>query len=245
MKKNIKKAMIGLSVFVILFGYIPAFAAQEGWIKNVDGSWSYNYNGNLLKNTWLQLNENKWYYFKEDGKIATGWIELSDGWYYLYSNGVMACNTIIDGYKLNSSGKWINDYGEIVKTSDLNMIDPSGIAPGEGELKINYDNVQIFRNGKNIDIWMWMPNAGWYRDTVVIDVSEPKGNGLDDDLGNGIPSSIVKTVYAYTLTAAAPENHEYKISVRWRPRYRGVTIEVYKDNYKIGKTDELIFSKEI
>ena len=104
MKKSIKKAIIGLSVFVILFGYIPAFAAQEGWIKNADDSWSYKYNGNLIKNTWLQLNENKWYYFKEDGKMATGWIELNDGWYYLYSNGVMAYNTVIDGYKLNCSG---------------------------------------------------------------------------------------------------------------------------------------------
>lgn len=245
MKKSIKKTMIILSVFVILFGYIPAFAAQEGWIKNVDGSWSYNHDGGLFKNTWLQLNEGEWYYFKEDGKMATGWIELSDGWYYLYSNGAMACNTVIDGYKLNGSGQWIDDYGKVLKNENFNMINPSGIAPGEGELKINYDNIQIFRNGENVDVWMWMPNAGWYRDTVAIDVSKPKVDGLDDDLENGIPTSIVKNVYAYTVAALAPENHEYKISIEWKPRYRGTTVEIYKDNYRFGKADELIFSKEI
>lgn len=236
--------IIKLSVLILVFGCCPALAAQEGWLKSADGSWCYNHNGNLFKNTWLNL-KGEWYYFKSDGKMAVGWIELSDGWYYLYSNGIMACNIIIDGYKLNASGQWIDDSGKVLKSNNLNMIDPSGIAPGEGELKINYDNVQIFRNGKNLDVWMWMPDAGWYRDTGAIDVSPPKEEEVDDDLDNGVPTSIVKTVYAYTFVALAPENHHYKISIEWRPRYRGVTVGVYKDNYIFGKADELIFTKEI
>lgn len=53
-----------------------------------------------------KLNNNNWYYYDGNGKIKTGWIYDKGNWYYCYSNGVMAKNTTIDGYYLNSNGAW-------------------------------------------------------------------------------------------------------------------------------------------
>lgn len=39
--------------------------------------------------------------------MATGWLNDRGTWYYLHSNGAMAANTTINGYKLGSNGAWI------------------------------------------------------------------------------------------------------------------------------------------
>lgn len=40
------------------------------------------------------------------GRMLTGWQKIGGSWYYLNSNGVMAANTWIDEYYINSSGVW-------------------------------------------------------------------------------------------------------------------------------------------
>ena len=245
MSKILKNITKGLTIVVTtsLFSAIPALAAQEGWIQNSDGTWNYNHNGTFYKSTWLHLNGQSWYYFKDDGTMATGWIKDSSGnWYYLYSNGVMASNTTIDGYRLNANGQWVNDSGKAVEESK--KIDPVGTAPGHGTLAINYDNVQIFRDGAMTEVWMWIPGGPWTLDTSLSTVPK-KEEGKSDDLLNGVASSIDYTNYSYTATAMALKGHEYVIAVKWKPRYKGVTVEFYKDNYSIGKENELLFTKDI
>ena len=39
--------------------------------------------------------------------MKTGWVEVSGKWYYLNSDGSMAANTTISGYKLGLDGAWI------------------------------------------------------------------------------------------------------------------------------------------
>lgn len=39
--------------------------------------------------------------------MRTGWLNDRGTWYYLNGNGAMAFNTVVDGYVLNHSGKWI------------------------------------------------------------------------------------------------------------------------------------------
>lgn len=100
----------------------------NGWIKNTDGTWSYtNSDGTKAvgwlkdNNTWYYLNAegvmqtgwikdgSTWYYLNSSGAMQTGWVKDTNGkWYYLYDNGVMAHSTVIDGYKLDASGAWIN-----------------------------------------------------------------------------------------------------------------------------------------
>ena len=98
------------------------------WVK-INGCWQYNdATGNALKNTWFYDNNyGQEYYLKDDGNMATGWLDLNGNWYYLnssgaketgwqyingkwyflYDTGVMAADTIINGYKIKSDGTWI------------------------------------------------------------------------------------------------------------------------------------------
>ena len=38
--------------------------------------------------------------------VAGKWLKISGKWYYFYANGIMASNTIIDGYVIGTDGSW-------------------------------------------------------------------------------------------------------------------------------------------
>ncbi|WP_297428293.1 hypothetical protein [Clostridium sp.] len=44
---------------------------------------------------------------RSDGGVKTGWQLVGGTWYYLNSQGIMAYNTVIAGYKLGANGDWI------------------------------------------------------------------------------------------------------------------------------------------
>lgn len=79
--------------------------ANSQWYK-VDGLWYYFKSGGYMaRNTWQGS-----YYLKSSGAMAANeWIYDSyyDSWYYLKSNGVYARNEVIQGYRLDYSGKWV------------------------------------------------------------------------------------------------------------------------------------------
>ena len=55
---------------------------------------------------WKQNNTGWWY--TQDNSWITGWKLIDGKWYYFYSDGYMAHDTIISGFKLGSDGAWIN-----------------------------------------------------------------------------------------------------------------------------------------
>ena len=75
------------------------------WYK-VDGSWYYFKSGGYMaRNTWQGS-----YYLNSNGAMAESeWIYDSNykAWYYLKSDGSYARNEVIQGYKLDYSGKWV------------------------------------------------------------------------------------------------------------------------------------------
>ncbi len=96
---------------------------QTGWLQLDNKKYYLDANG-VMQTGWKKL-DNKWYYFLEDsGGMAKGWIERPEGWYYtncdgamqvgwqtisgkkyyFYSSGLMAVNTVIDGYKIDTNG---------------------------------------------------------------------------------------------------------------------------------------------
>ena len=98
--------------------YVGADTYMESlmWLQ-LGNTWYYLYGDGSMATGWLQLG-NTWYYLYGDGSMATGWLQLGNEWYYLYANGVMASDTWIDGFYLESSGKWrtsgtwnLNEYG--------------------------------------------------------------------------------------------------------------------------------------
>ncbi|BCZ49040.1 hypothetical protein psyc5s11_51070 [Clostridium gelidum] len=79
----------------------------KGWSLN-NGQWYYLNEDGTKQIGWKLVN-GSWYYLDTNGIMKTGWLKDSNGkWYYLYDSGIMAKSTTIGGYKLNSSGDWIN-----------------------------------------------------------------------------------------------------------------------------------------
>lgn len=79
----------------------------SGWLKDTDGKWYYLDVNGAMKTGWAQDFDGKWYFMNNDGSMATGWINDNGNWYYLNNSGAMEFNTVVDGYVLNQSGKWI------------------------------------------------------------------------------------------------------------------------------------------
>ncbi len=102
-------------------------AMATGWVK--DGNqWYYLSESGAMSTGWVE-SRGVWYYLNANGSMATGWIKDGDHWYYQESSGAMkvnqwfqvgdkwyyvnesgrlAVNTIVDGYKVNSNGEWVN-----------------------------------------------------------------------------------------------------------------------------------------
>jgi foldase protein PrsA len=68
------------------------------------------------------------YWFEDGGSWVTGWKNLDGKWYYFNSNGYMAHDTEIDGWKLGSDGAWIQNAilatvgNENIMEDDLNKV---------------------------------------------------------------------------------------------------------------------------
>ena len=76
------------------------------WIKSDNGRWWYKHSdGTYTINNW-ELIDGKYYFFDKDGWMETGWIEspYSHKWFYCYSNGEMAHDCELYGYKFDSDG---------------------------------------------------------------------------------------------------------------------------------------------
>jgi glucan-binding YG repeat protein len=80
-------------------------AMKTGWI-NDNGTWYYLSSSGAMKTGWINDN-GTWYFLSSSGAMKTGWINDNGTWYYLYPNGAMAANTVVNGYKLSSSGAWV------------------------------------------------------------------------------------------------------------------------------------------
>ncbi|EKQ51794.1 MULTISPECIES: putative cell wall binding protein [unclassified Clostridium] len=61
----------------------------------------------LVEGTKTNYKDKTLYYFGEDGAIKEGWINYNGKWYYIYSDGLMATDTTIDGYYVNKNGVWV------------------------------------------------------------------------------------------------------------------------------------------
>lgn len=72
------------------------------------GSWQYKNADGTLATGWTYIGTD-WYYFDSSGIMKTGWFQDTSGkWYYLKESGVMAKDTVINGYKIDSNGVCIS-----------------------------------------------------------------------------------------------------------------------------------------
>ena len=68
---------------------------SEGWKRRT-----------LDEDVTANYKDKKLYYFGEDGAIKEGWVNYNGKWYYIYSDGLVAIDTTIDGYYVNKNGVW-------------------------------------------------------------------------------------------------------------------------------------------
>ena len=59
-----------------------------------------------MQTGWQKIN-GKWYYLDPNFGMLPGWGKLVKKVYYFYSDGSMAANTTIDGFRLGKDGTWI------------------------------------------------------------------------------------------------------------------------------------------
>ena len=107
------------------WSYYENNSAVTDW-KKINGTWYY-FDGNGVMTTNWQKVSGAWYYMDNSGAMQTEWKEISNVWYYFNADGVMQENrwvgdyylgssgamlvntTTPDGYRVDASGKWIQD----------------------------------------------------------------------------------------------------------------------------------------
>lgn len=81
-------------------------AMQTGWVKDGTKWYFLDQTNGDMKTGWVFTGK-KWYFLASSGAMKTGWVATGGKWYYLYSNGSMAANTTVGGYKVGKDGAWI------------------------------------------------------------------------------------------------------------------------------------------
>ncbi len=84
----------------------------QGWRNDSDGSWIYQQNGDIVKDSWKEI-DGKWYRFDANGKMLTGWQTIDGGQYYLTETADAAhplgscymSETTPDGNEVDADGK--------------------------------------------------------------------------------------------------------------------------------------------
>ena len=107
------------------WSYYENNSAVTDW-KKINGTWYY-FDGNGVMTTNWQKVSGAWYYMDNSGAMQTDWKEINNAWYYFNADGVMQANrwvgdyylgssgamlvntTTPDGYRVDASGKWIQD----------------------------------------------------------------------------------------------------------------------------------------
>lgn len=113
------KLIASLLCGLLAIGVFPIGVSAE-WIQNSDSSWSWTENGfnsygwKQINGSWYYFNNGKmqtgWlnvgynYYLGNDGSMKTGWVSIDGAWYYFNTSGMLATDTVVDGYYVDSKG---------------------------------------------------------------------------------------------------------------------------------------------
>ena len=107
------------------WSYYEDNTAVTDW-KKINGTWYYFDSNGVMTTNWQKVS-GAWYYMDNSGAMQTDWKKISNAWYYFNVDGVMQANrwvgdyylgssgemlvntTTPDGYRVDASGKWIQD----------------------------------------------------------------------------------------------------------------------------------------
>ena len=142
--------------------------AQAGWVKNSDGTWSYNKADGTKATGWL-LDGSTWYYLNSNGIMQTGWLNLSGTWYYLNGSGAMQTGWLNDNgtwYYLQSNGAmktgWLNDNGTWYYLQSNGAMKTGWLEDTDGNWYYLQSNGAMAKN-TTIDGYRLGSNGAWIR----------------------------------------------------------------------------------
>ena len=87
-------------------------AVTSAW-ETVDGTaYYFGEDGKAVSNTFLTIDGNRYYFDDRFSPVTGGWFcpEGEETWYYADEAGVLATDTVIEGYKLDAEGKCPTKY---------------------------------------------------------------------------------------------------------------------------------------
>lgn len=160
MKKNKTLKVIASSTMIsslVLSAIATPIMAKEGW-NEINGSWTYESNGSK-QTGWSKIG-NSWFSFDKNGTMQTGWTASGEFWYWLSPgsgvmqdngwitdgsnqpffiepNGVMATDTVKDGYEIKADGTRV-----LLSDSNSVVLGAEGLPEGtvvEGNLYVTAD----------------------------------------------------------------------------------------------------------
>ena len=79
---------------------------RDKWIQVGDRWWYCHADGSYTTSNWEMI-DSKQYYFDDEGWMVTGWQWIDDKCYYFDESGVLATDTWIGNYYVDSSGEWV------------------------------------------------------------------------------------------------------------------------------------------
>ena len=108
------------------------FFDQHGIMASnrIVNDYAFHTSGAMVENSWVKIAD-KWYYATGSGKILRNrWEKIGNVWYYFKQDGVMASNTLVNDYLLNSSGA-------MAQNAWMKMSDKWYYATGSGKILRN------------------------------------------------------------------------------------------------------------
>lgn len=108
-------ALLGTVLSVLLV--CPKGASAE-WKQDKTGYWYKE--GDYYALNWRKIS-GEWYFFDNKGYLVQDcWVPINNEWYCFDKDGKMLHDTVINGNKLDSNGKWVRDK-ENLKKEDFNI----------------------------------------------------------------------------------------------------------------------------
>ena len=181
------------------------FFDQNGIMASnrIDNDYAFHTSGAMVENSWVKIAD-KWYYATDSGKIVRNrWERVGNVWYYFNQDGVMASNTLVNDYLLNSSGamaqndwekiadKWYyaTDSGKIVRNKWEKIKGIWYYFNSDGVMASNqWKDAYYLKNSgamaekewifdKSYDSWFYLKSGGAYASREWIDAYYLKSGG--------------------------------------------------------------------
>lgn len=151
-------------------------AITDNW-QTVNGTtWYFDSNGQAVADTFLTIDGNLYYFDETCAVVTGGWFCLEDGYYYADENGIIATDTVVEGYKLDATGKSVTKYRIVRHVQE--HTDDSMTTQEKIDALYNWvltNDMTYIRSYEHVKAdWVWQD--GWVDDMATSQMDEWGGN---------------------------------------------------------------------